>query len=104
MFELFDYKVPNASVFVDFKNWHEGMTTNKSTMIDKISSKAAKCGCKCVIVANIIGQSNSEISEVEKDGIRILTVPYLVVDKGGTIYADTKAWNEIRRCINDYKD
>ena len=104
LFELFDYKVPNASVFVDFKNWHEGMTTNKSTMIDKISCKAAKCGCKCVIVANVMAQSNYEISEVEKGGVRILTVPYLVVDKDGVIYADTKARDEIRRCINDYKD
>lgn len=104
LFELFDYKVPNASVFVDFKNWHEGMTTEKSPMIDKIAAKAEKCGCKCVIVANIIALSNSEISKVEKNGVYILTVPYLVVDKDGTICADTEAWDEIRRCINEYQD
>lgn len=104
LFELFDYRVPNSSVFVDFKNWHEGMTVDKSKMLNKISSKAIKCGCKCVIVANIIEQSNSVMSKVEKNGVCILTLPRLVVDKEGVIKAEKKAWDEIWRCINEYKN
>lgn len=104
LFELFDYKVPNASVFVDFKNWHEGMTTDKSEMIDKISDKAVKCGCKCIIVANIIAQTKSEISKVDKNGVRIVTIPYLVVDEEGIIKAEKKSWEEIRSCIDEYTD
>ena len=104
LFELFDYVIPQTSIYIDFKNWHEGYTEDNNVMLSKISEKAKKCNCKCVIVANIITENDWCISEVDYEGVHILTVPYLVKMLDEKIYCDRTAWDAIRRCVDEYKD
>lgn len=103
LFELFDYRIEGCSIFVDFKNWNEGHTEDKTAMINKIAGKAKKCGCKCVVIANIYGKRKWRISDVTVDGVRIITLPYLVKDTDGQLSFDKEAWDLFRRCVDEYK-
>jgi hypothetical protein len=104
LFELFDYKIENASVFVDFKNWHEDVTADRNVIINKIAAKAKKCDCKCVIVANIWADSNWKIDDTSVEGVRIVSIPYLVKDDNGKVVLDRDAWNRIKESVDEYKD
>ena len=104
LFELFDYKIPGTPIYVDFKNWHEGETTDRTAMLDKIARKAATCDCKCAIIANIIAEPRWEVSDTTVGGVRIITIPSLVVDDNGNMVDNIKAMNSIRECISEYKD
>ena len=57
-----------------------------------------------MIVANIIAEKEWNISEVDYDGIHILSLPYLAKKIERQTYLDTKAWEAIRRCIDEYKN
>lgn len=104
LFELFDYKIADTSIYVDFKNWHEGMTEDRNKMLDKIARKANQCKCKCVVIANIYAEGNWKLSEVDKDGVHIVSVPYLIKDTDGKLSYDKTAWDVLRRCVSEYKN
>lgn len=104
IFEMFDYEIEGSSVYVDFKNWQEGTTEDKNTVIKKIAGKAAKCGCKCVVVANIYAEGNWDISEVDMENIHIVSLPCLVKETDGKLSYDRAAWDILRRCIDEYKN
>lgn len=104
LFELFDYKIAGCSIFVDFKNWHEGVTEDKQVMLEKIAQKAEKCNCKCVIVANVYSENDWEISEVDVHGVHIASLSSLAVESDGVIKMNTETWNVIRRCVDEYRD
>lgn len=104
LFELFDYKITGCSIYVDFKNWHEGATENRQAMLEKIAEKAKKCNCKCVIIANIYAEHEWKKSEVDIEGVHIVSLPCLAIEVDGQIKMDTEAWDTIRRCVDDYKD
>ena len=93
IFELFDYKVPNSSMFVDFKNWHEGKTTDESEMIEKIEKKAKHCNCKCAIIVNIITSINdtSIISYKKLEDLEIISIPSLFKINGETAVMNEEA-------------
>jgi len=101
---MFDYEIEGSSVYVDFKNWQEGTTEDKNTVIKKIAGKAAKCGCKCVVVANIYAEGNWDISEVDMENIHIVSLPCLVKETDGKLSYDRAAWDILRRCIDEYKN
>ena len=103
LFELFDFEVAGSSVYIDFKNWQEGVTEDKNAVIRKIADKAKKCGCKCVVVANIYAEGEWSISDTELDDIRIISLPCLVKSTGGKLYYDKDAWDILRGCIDEYK-
>ena len=103
LFELFDYKISLTSIYVDFKNWHEGMTTDKSSIIGKIVAKATKCECKCVVIANIIADSKWNINDEIVDGIRIVSIPALVSEENGRMLMNENAWHLLRECCDEYK-
>lgn len=92
IFEMFDYEIEGSSVYVDFKNWQEGTTEDKNTVIKKIAGKAAKCGCKCVVVANIYAEGNWDISEVDMENIHIVSLPCLVKETDGKLSYDRAAF------------
>ena len=104
LFELFDFVLPGTNVYLDFKNWHEEYTVEKTGMLAKISQKAKKCNCRCVIVANIIAEKDWSISEVDYEGVHILSLPYLVKMEPRGICYDRHAWESVRRCVDEYKD
>lgn len=106
VFELFDYRIPNSNVYVDFKHWHDSneAVDNRDVLIEKIRFKAQKCGCKCVIIANIISNRYFEPHELMIDGIKVISCPSLLVDKGNNVELNKKAMELIRRNINEYSD
>lgn len=103
LFELFDFKIAGSSIFVDFKNWQEGTTEEKKFVVRNIADKAKKCGCKCVVVANIYAEGNWQVSDVMVDGIRIISLPCLVRKSESELFFDKEAWDILRRCIDEYK-
>lgn len=105
-FELFDYKVPGYAVYVDFKNWHEGETADRNQMLEKIARKGKKCGCRCAIIANIIAGDRWDTSDVEMEGVRIISIPALVKECNGSLSWNKEAWDVIRECVDGdkYKD
>ncbi len=103
LFELFDYKIKNLPIFVDFKNWHETTIFNDNDMIEKIKRKAALCGCKCVLIVNLIAENDWGIHRTEEDGLTIVEIPSLLKNNG-KLEHNVEAWTEIRRCINECSD
>lgn len=79
-FELFDYKVPNKPVYVDFKHWSLGTDVEKDAMIDKICEKAHKCGCQKALVVNILAERKLPCHNYVGEGVEILAVPSLLID------------------------
>ena len=76
----------------------------KNTVIKKIAGKAAQCSCKCAIVANIYAEGNWDISEVDMEGVHIVSLPCLVKETDGILSYDKAAWDILRRCIDEYKN
>ena len=103
LFELFDFEIFGSSIYVDFKNWQEGVTEDKHKVINKIKDKAKECKCKCVVVANIMAEGKWDISEVDVGGIHIVSLPCLVRKINGKAYFEKEAWVVLKRCINEYK-
>ena len=103
IFEFFDYKVPDAAVYVDFKNWHETSNFDDEQMTAHIISKAKECKAKCVIIANILSDSRYQIRKKAIEGIELLILPSLLLqDKENSV--NKAAWDEIRRCFCEYAD
>lgn len=103
LFELFDYKVCNLPIYVDFKNWHETTVFNDEEMLNKIEDKANKCGCKCVIIVNIVSEKEWKTHRIERNGLTIVEIPSLLTGNA-SLNHNKAAWNEIRRCINECSD
>lgn len=103
IFEFFDYKVPGAVVYVDFKNWHETSNFDDEQMTEHIISKAKDCKAKCVIIANILSDSRYQIRKKKIEGIELLILPSLLLQDKENI-ANKEAWDEIRRCVSEYAD
>lgn len=99
-FEMFDYKIADLDVYVDFKNWHETTQFDKTEMIEKVISKAKLCNAKCVIVANIITQEKYDISVTHHDCITLVRCPSLMLDNTSSVDINLEAAYEIRRCLN----
>ena len=102
-FELFDFKIPEKDIYVDFKNWNETTDMDWNEMVDKIEKKAKKCSCENVIVANIITKDEYKIQNCVRNDVNLLILPSLLRDNG-EISIDQKAVTEIRRYLNEYTD
>ena len=104
IFEFFDYKIPNTSIYVDLKNWHESTHFDIEKTTSAIISKAKKCNAKCIIIANIISSSYYKIKDtVSKEGIRLILIPALLLEDQDNI-PSFDAMNKIRRCICEYSN
>lgn len=104
IFELFDFKIPNKKIFVDFKNWSESYDMELQETLDKISAKAEKCDCRLAVIANVLATENYPIKKYNCNGIDILVVPSLLKYNNDEITVDTNAFSEIWRYINEYTD
>ncbi len=100
-FELFDYQVSGKSVFVDFKNWHESTEMNWNEEVEKIRHKAEQCGCRLVIIANIMTQGIYPIQVRKIGNTDALLIPTLLYDENDRIFLNRTAFDKIWRCINE---
>lgn len=103
LFEKFDYVVPNSSIYVDFKNWHESSYFESDKELSHIADKARECGGRCIIIANILAEENWAVREKTVNGIKILIVPALLTDEKSPKLVES-AWKKIRGCILEYSD
>lgn len=100
LFELFDFKLKDLPIYVDFKNWHETTIFDNSQMLKKIEEKALKCKCKCVIICNIISESKWDVKSFRHGDLKILQVPSLLNENDPNSYCES-AIKKIRECINE---
>lgn len=104
IFELFDFKIPDKQIFVDFKNWSENYDIELQQTLDKISDKAKKCDCRLAIIANALATEGYKMEVHKKNDIKILVVPSLLQYSNDIITVDENAKDYIRRCLNEYTD
>ena len=102
-FELFDYKL-NDHIYIDLKHWRESTVFDDDEMLDKIEKKAIKCNAKCVIVANILAENEWPVHCERLNNLVILEVPSLLKIVNNSLEYNGDAWNEIRRCINEFSN
>lgn len=105
-FELFDFKVPNKSVYVDFKNWSDNTDFDDKEILEKIRDKASTTNAKMVIIANIISSGHHEIKEVNfgDKGLKIVKCQSLLKDENGKITLNTETCMKLRRYIDAIRD
>ena len=101
LFELFDFKVPESDIYVDFKNWQESSKFSDEEIVERIRKKAKKCGCKCVIVANVLA-SEYPIRKRKIDDFELVEIPAMIVEYN--LCYHPAAAEEIRRCVREYSD
>lgn len=96
-FELFDYKIKNSNVYVDFKHWNEYA---KYTFIPRdqkymthVYEKMEKCGGKHALIINVFAENDYKMPHHSKDGMQITEIPFLYDLK--TMQANKKAFETI---------
>ena len=103
VFELFDYKIENTDIFIDFKNWHERTRFSNEEMLKKIKSKADTCNAKCIIVINVVSEQFSEPIKASLGDVTVVQIPSLI-DPNNPNQPIHKAFDMIKRCINEFSD
>ena len=103
VFELFDYKIENTDVFIDFKNWHESTRFGNEEMLKKIKAKADTCNAKCIIVINVVSEQFVEPIRTNYGDITVVQIPSLI-DPTNPNQPIHKALDMIKRCINEFAD
>lgn len=62
-YEMFDFKVKDHPIYVDFKFWKESVRFNSKDYYEKVKTKVEKCNdVKTVIIANVRDTENDNIS------------------------------------------
>lgn len=102
-FELFDYKLAETPIYVDFKNWHETTVFDSEEMLNKIELKAKKCGCKCAIIVNILAENEWKTHRRKQKDLTIVEIPSLLTGSDSLHY-NKEAFQEIRRCVNEFSN
>ncbi len=103
VFELFDYKIENTDIFIDFKNWHESTRFGNEEMLKKIKAKADTCNAKCIIVINVVSEQFVEPIRTNYGDITVVQIPSLI-DPTNPNQPIHKALDMIKRCINEFAD
>lgn len=74
-YELFDYKIKDKNIYVDFKHWKENTKIDAKEQLNKISHKLNKLNGEKVYIINILSTVNRKpIPTADK---RIIEIPYL---------------------------
>lgn len=82
LFELFDYKIKDSDIFVDFKHWNQYsafLPRNGQKLQDHIFEKLKKCGGKLALVINIFAEKNNlrPLLDKKQEDLEIIELPYL---------------------------
>lgn len=76
-FELFDFKIPNKDIYIDFKHWnqHSAFLPRDQKLQDHIHEKLEKVSGTKAIIINIFAEEKKTRGYLTKD--KIIEVPYL---------------------------
>ena len=81
-FELFDYKIKNTDIYIDFKHWNQHsafLPRNGQKLQEHIFEKLRRCGGNLALVINIFADKDDvrALLNKEQEGLRIIELPYL---------------------------
>lgn len=78
-FELFDYKVKNKPVYVDFKYWNEysAFIPREQDLLPHIFEKLNKCNGKAALIINIFTEGKYYINDRTQNGITVSEIACL---------------------------
>ena len=72
-YEMFDYKVKDRPIYVDFKYWKESARFNAKDYYEKVKTKVEKCkDAKTVIIANVRDTGNDNMNTTPYKDFRII--------------------------------
>ena len=103
-FEKFDFVIPKKNIYVDFKHWSAGTDKEREEMIEKIISKAKECSCNRVMVVNILDNRNIPSHLYDKESVKILAIPSLLIDNRNEIRSNKESVEKIRRFVGATDD
>lgn len=103
IFELFDYKIENTDIYIDFKNWHERTRFDNLEMLKKIHSKSESCKAKCVIVINVVSEQFTDPIRTNYGDLTVVQIPS-IIDSNNPNKPIHKALDEIKRCLDEFAD
>ena len=99
-FELFDFKVKDLPIYVDFKHWQTSSSFDPAEIREKIYTKAVKCGCKCAIIINLLSDAEFDYNTTTHNGVKIVEIPALVTNNSINI----KNLLQIQEVINEFSN
>ena len=72
-YEMFDFKVKDSPIYVDFKYWKESARFNAKDYYEKVKTKVEKCDAvQTVIIANVRDTDNDHINTTQFDNFKII--------------------------------
>ncbi len=79
---MFDYKVKNKEVYVDFKHWNQYsafLPKNVEEMQNHIFEKMEKCRTSKVFIVNIFAEELNlrKLLSAKRDNLEIVELPFL---------------------------
>ncbi len=98
-FELFDFKIPNKNIYIDFKHWnsHSAFLPRDQKLQDHIHEKLEKVAGTKAIIINIFAEEKRTRGYLTKD--KIIEVPYLFDNE--TLTANKLAFDKLLRDISE---
>ena len=107
VYEFFDYKFRNRSIYVDFKKWKEiDLGVEESSKIrSKIFSKAKKCNAKMVLIVNILSEFERKCKQPQaQDNCTLLEIPQLYVVEGENVRLSSDSISFILQQIESHEN
>ncbi|MBE7661461.1 hypothetical protein [Tenacibaculum finnmarkense] len=74
-YELFDFKIKNKNIYIDFKHWKEQTEISSKEQLEKIQKKLNTVNGKKVLIINIL--ASSDFKTIKTADNKIIQVPYL---------------------------
>ena len=98
-FELFDFKIPNKDIYIDFKHWnqHSAFLPRDQKLQEHIHEKLKKVAGRKAIIINIFAEEKRTRGYLTKD--KIIEVPYLFDNE--TLKANKLAFDKLLKDINE---
>lgn len=98
-YELFDFVSGDKKTYIDFKNWSESNRFDEEKMLEKVRKKALRCGCRRVIIANLLSSDMENVDEKTLGGIDVLYIPRLIREEDPEGF-DVSMIDSIRRFMD----
>lgn len=98
-FELFDFKIPNKDIYIDFKHWnqHSAFLPRDQKLQDHIHEKLEKVSGTKAIIINIFAEEKRTRGYLTKD--KIIEVPYLF--DNGSLKENKVAFDKLMKDIDE---
>lgn len=74
-FELFDFKIKDSDIYIDFKHWHEHTKISHANQIEKIRNKLERVKGERVLIVNLLAQTHYKVHSSRNN--TIIEVPWL---------------------------